>query len=255
MMNNNLSVVILAAGMGTRMMDPKRAGIPKVLHEICGKPMIMYVIDTAKRVANDIVIVIGNKAELVRDALSNQENIIFAIQENQRGTGDAVQCAMPYVPNHAGQVLVLCGDVPLIRRRTVGHLLETHSKENRDISVLSVIAGDPTGYGRIICDEEQTIIKIVEEADATHEQKKEKKINTGIICARSNVLRELLPKIKSDNAQDEIYLTDIIDIGRRGGKNIGFAMCQDFEETIGVNTRGDLDRAEIIMRRRQREIS
>jgi UDP-N-acetylglucosamine diphosphorylase/glucosamine-1-phosphate N-acetyltransferase len=244
---NNVAAVILAAGMGTRMKSNKA----KVLHEIIGRPMVMYVVETASKVVgNKIVLVIGNQADKVKKIVSERNDVIFAIQEEQLGTGHAVLCAQPYIPRHTDHVVILCGDVPLITTNTLIRLIDDHIKTKRDISILAVKIDNPKGYGRILLDVNRNVHGIVEETDATEKQKGIKIINTGIYCIKKEYLFDALKKVKSDNVQGELYLTDIIGIGYKERKNIGVLIGNDIEEVIGVNNREDLKKAEIIMRRR-----
>ncbi len=248
--DNNIAVIILAAGMGKRMKSDKA----KVLHEILGKPMIMYVLETAvNAVGNDVVVVIGNQAEKVQNIVT--ENCMeqfetvpcFALQEEQLGTGHAVMCALPHIPSHTEDVIVLCGDVPLITLKTIRQFADDHIKEKRDISVIAVELDDPKGYGRVLLDENMHLTGIVEEADATEDQKRIKTINTGVYCIKKKILPDLLQKVKSDNAQGEVYLTDIVKIGNKEGKKIGVLIAENHDEFIGVNTVQDLMKTENIM--------
>jgi UDP-N-acetylglucosamine diphosphorylase/glucosamine-1-phosphate N-acetyltransferase len=246
------AVVILAAGMGKRMKSDKA----KVLHEILGKPMIMYVVETAKKVAgNDVVLVVGNQAEKVRKIVSENHTVIFALQQDQLGTGHAVSCALPYLPDHTKNVIILCGDVPLLTFETVNRLLKDHILANRDISLLAVSINNPKGYGRVLFDEKMNVSGIVEEADASSEQKSIKTINTGIYCVKKEILFDSLNKIKSNNVQGEFYLTDIIELGYREGKVVGVLIGDDSEEIVGVNTKNDLMRVENILHNRVRNKS
>jgi len=246
-MTNKLAAVILAAGLGKRMKSDKA----KVLHEINGKPMVMYVIETAKKIAGDsIVVVIGKQAEKVSEIVSKEYKVIFALQKEQLGTGHAVKCALPFLPEYSEQVLILCGDVPLLSYYTVKRLYEEHIKSSRDISVLAVEAGNPKGYGRIILDNENNVSGIVEETDATDAQKQIKIINSGIYCVKKKFLEYSLNKISSNNAQSEFYFTDIIKIGYNYNKNIGVVIGQDNEELLGINSLQDLMAIERIIQKR-----
>lgn len=246
------AIVILAAGLGKRM----KSGKAKVLHEILGKPMIMYVVETANRIAgNNVVLVIGNQADKVREMVSESAEVIFALQKDQLGTGHAVSCALPYLPDNTQEVVVLCGDVPLLTFETVMRLIKDHVKAKRDISLLAVEIDNPKGYGRVLFDKNRNVSGIVEEADASAEQKRIKTINTGIYCIKKEFLFDSLQKVKSDNVQGEFYLTDIVKIGYREGKVVGVIIGGDGEETMGVNNRHDLMTVENIMRNRLRNIS
>ncbi len=251
-MRNNIAVIILAAGMGTRMKSDKA----KVLHEIAGQPMIIYVVAAARKLAgDDIIVVIGNQAQTVRNTLSGFGNLIFAYQDKQLGTAHAVFCALPNIPEHCEEVVVLCGDVPLIQPDTIAGLVEDHLADERDISLLAVELDNPTGYGRVLLDENQQVTRIIEEADATAQQKEIKLINAGIYCINKRFLREALPKIGSDNAQGERYLTDIMEIGYREKKKMGVRAAADSRQILGVNTYQDLEMVDVIMKKQSRIIS
>lgn len=246
------AVIILAAGLGTRMKSDKA----KVLHELMGRPMVLYVVETAKRAVGDsVILVVGHQAQKVMEAVSEKENVCYALQEKQLGTGHAALVALPLLPEETEEVIILCGDVPLLTTETVRELLSDHSRSGRDLTLLAVEVEDPKGYGRILFDNNRNLLKIVEEADATVEQKKIKIINSGIYCVRNNFLRDALKKINTDNAQGELYLTDIIEIGYKERKTIGVMVSSDAEETIGVNSREDLLRAETVLRRRAPKLS
>ena len=245
-------IVILAAGMGKRMKSDKA----KVLHEIFGKPMIMYVVETAKKIAgNDVILVIGHQDDKVRKVVSEDANVIFALQKDQLGTGHAVSCALPYLPDHTQEVIILCGDVPLLTFETVMRLLKDHIMAKRDISLLAVKINNPKGYGRVLFDEKMNVSGIVEEADASAKQKNIKTINTGIYCVKKEILFDSLKKIKSDNVQGEFYLTDVVELGYREGKVVGVLIGDDSEETVGVNTIHDLMTVENILHNRVRNKS
>jgi bifunctional N-acetylglucosamine-1-phosphate-uridyltransferase/glucosamine-1-phosphate-acetyltransferase GlmU-like protein len=153
----NTAVIILAAGLGTRM----RSNKAKVLHGILGRPMVLYVAETARKIAGDeVIVVIGNQAEKVREVVSKEAPLKFAYQARQLGTGHAVLCALPYLPNQCKDVVILCGDVPLITAETILRLMESHKKNRRDITVLAVEMDDPTGYGRIITDKKGLVCRV-----------------------------------------------------------------------------------------------
>jgi len=251
-MKKNVAVVILAAGLGTRMKSDKA----KVLHEVQGRPMILYVVETAREIAgNDIVVVIGNQARKVRQIVSQTAELRFAYQEKQLGTGHAVLCALQHIPAHCEHVVILCGDVPLILPETIKELVEEHLHTRRDISLLAVELENPAGYGRILLDADKQVLGIIEEADATAEQKQIKLINTGIYCVRKQFLTDALPNISANNAQGEIYLTDIIAIGYKKHKKMGLIMCNNCQQILGVNTCEDLKAVDAIMSARLRIIA
>ena len=237
-MKDDVAVVILAAGMGTRMKSDKA----KVLHEIAGRPMIAYVVEAAQKIAgDDVVVVIGHQASAVRASLSVYPQLLFAHQDQQLGTAHAVSCALPHIPAHCEQVIILCGDVPLIQPETIAGLVKDHKDDNRDISLLAVELDNPCGYGRVLVNENNSIAAIIEEADASAEQKEIKLINTGVYCIDKAFLLEALPKIGSDNAQGELYLTDVIGIGYRENRKMGVRVSGDCQQILGVNTCQDLE--------------
>jgi len=214
------------------------------------------VVEVAKKIAGDnVVLVIGYQAEKVRKVVSEQTNALFALQEEQLGTGHAVMCAIPQIPSHVREVVILCGDVPLLTEKTLTGLLEDHVKAGRDISLLAVEIENPKGYGRLLIDENKQLKGIVEEADASAEQKKLKIINAGIYCIKKEILFDSLKKITSDNVKGEFYLTDIVEIGYRNKGTMGVLVGDDWRETVGVNTKQDLMTAEYIMRDRMRNMS
>jgi UDP-N-acetylglucosamine diphosphorylase/glucosamine-1-phosphate N-acetyltransferase len=245
-MKDNIAVVILAAGLGTRM----KSGRAKVLHEIHGAPMIFYVLEAATRIpCNDIVVVVGNQADTVKMVVSDRYKVCFALQEKQLGTGHAVQCAIPYIPEHVEEVLILCGDVPLVRSKTLKWLVEGHVDAGRDVTVLSVEMDDPNGYGRVVRNDKGRVCGIVEQVDATEEQKKIRDVNTGIYCVKKSFLLEALNLLDTDNQQSELYLTDIIRIGYERSREIGSMASSTIEEFLGVNTQEDLRRVSSIISR------
>ncbi|MEJ2728310.1 MAG: NTP transferase domain-containing protein [Deltaproteobacteria bacterium] len=242
-MNSEIAVVILAAGLGTRMKSNKA----KVLHEVCGKPMINYVAETARKIAgNNVVLVVGNQADEVRRTVSKLGAFNFAYQKEQLGTGHAVRCALPHIPHHCREVVILYGDVPLIKVDTVNALIKAHTN-----SVLAVELEDPTGYGRILLDESRRVQGIVEESDATAQQKRIRLINTGIFCVKKDFLLRAVPRIKSDNAQGEIYFTDIVEIAYNENMHIGVSMGGRHLEVTGINTIEELKNVERAMKNPQ----
>jgi UDP-N-acetylglucosamine diphosphorylase/glucosamine-1-phosphate N-acetyltransferase len=253
-LEKKIAVIILAAGLGTRMKSDKA----KVLHQIQNRPMILYVVETARKVAGDnVIVVIGNQAEEVRKVISESEKaeLIFAHQDKQLGTAHAVLCALPHIPDHCHEVVILCGDVPLILPGTITGLVEDHLKGDYDISVLAVELENPHGYGRIVLDDKKQVCGIIEEADATVEQKKIKLINTGIYCVNKKFLLDALPNIQSNNAQGELYLTDIMAVGYREKKQIGVRIGTDSLQILGVNNCQDLEVVDAVMEKRNRIIS
>jgi len=251
-MKTKICTIILAAGLGTRMKSDKA----KVLHAILGRPMISYVVETAVNISGEnVVLVVGHQADTVRRVVSKQATVRYALQEKQLGTGHAVMCALPYVPDTADNVMLLSGDVPNLSAETARRLLNEHLAADRDLSILAIDIDRPKGYGRIIVDSAGRVARIVEEVDASVAQKQIKTINTGIYCAKKNFLFDALKKVKADNAQGEYYLTDIIEIGCTAGRCVGVMVGRDPDEVLGVNSVQDLMAAENIMRLRRGKIA
>ena len=245
----NVAAVILAAGLGTRM----QSDLAKVLHPILGRPMISYVLQTACDIAADnVVVVVGHQADAVKQVCSTTPGIGFALQEKQLGTGHAVQCAMPHLADSVEEVIILCGDVPMLKSGTVAQLLHEHKANKRVLSLLAVEVDQPCGYGRVIMDDRRNLTKIVEEADATANEKAVRLINSGIYCVNRLFLDNSLDQITPDNAQGEFYLTDIIAIGYEDGRNIGVMVGSDAMEVSGVNSLDDLKFVEKIILKNQR---
>ena len=251
-MVRDIGIVILAAGLGTRMKSDKA----KVLHEICNRPMIQYVVDTAKAVAeSNVIVVVGHQADLVRQSAAQCGDFHYATQHKQLGTGHAVMCALPHIPEGVQDVVILCGDVPLIRAETIEHLIYDHLRHRRHVTLLAVKMADPSGYGRVIFNESGKLTGIVEQADADEAQKKIQIVNSGIYVVNQTFLTYALPQIRDDNKQKEIYLTDIIAIGRRLNKEMGAIISDDSEEILGVNSVSDLQHVENIIKNWKSELS
>jgi UDP-N-acetylglucosamine diphosphorylase/glucosamine-1-phosphate N-acetyltransferase len=245
MMNHSVEIIILAAGKGTRMKSEKA----KVLHTVSGRPMIMHVLDTAIKVAGkDIIIVIGHQAEKVKKVVAANEDVKFALQKEQRGTGHAVQCALPELSNNCANVVILSGDVPLIKSTTIKDLITEHLKYKNDVTVLGVCLDNPFGYGRIVENEFGGVEKIVEQADADEMQKNINIVNSGIYCVKRDFIEISLTQIKSDNAQNEVYLTDIVGIANKHHKKIGLKICEDQTEVMGINSSQDLMNIESMLK-------
>ncbi len=243
----SLSVIILAAGQGTRM----RSSLPKVLHPIAGKPMLQHVVDTCRSLrADNIFVVYGHGGDQVKTAIEGTE-ITWVEQAEQLGTGHAVDQASPHIKDD-DDVLILYGDVPLIHHDTLYELLKI--REPDGVSLLTVDLPDPTGYGRIIRDNEQSVIGIVEQKDATPEQLEVCEVNTGILSARGGDLKRWLSQLTNNNAQGEYYLTDIIGLAAADKRQIVTATPNDATEVEGVNNRlqlAALERAYQLTRARE----
>ena len=244
-MDQKLAAVILAAGQGTRM----KSELPKVLHAVGGKPMLSQVVQTARAVgATPIIPVIGHGAELVRRAL-NSEELIFVLQEQQLGTGHALQCAETTLHDFTGDLLLLCGDVPLLREETLRALLGHHHKTGASVTILTAEMADPTGYGRILRGPNGVEL-IVEEKDATDAQRQVREINTGIYLFRAPQVFAFLRQLDNCNAQGEYYLTDVVSAARQAGERVEAMLVADAQETMGINDRVQMAQADHIMRGR-----
>ena len=241
----NLTAVILAAGKGTRM----KSKLPKVLHKVGGHPMLEHVMDAAEAAGcRDNVVVIGHGAELVRELVGDRARI--ALQAEQLGTGHAVLQAADTLKDFTGTVMILCGDTPLLEAEELEKFYAEHVKSGAAATVMSALMDDPFGYGRILRDANGDVAGIVEQKDASEEQKQIKEINTGNYCVEAPLLFEVLRTLGNNNAQGEYYLTDVLAKLRAMGKKVGGVITADSEMIMGVNSRRQLAEAESVMRRR-----
>ncbi|HEX6716964.1 MAG TPA: bifunctional UDP-N-acetylglucosamine diphosphorylase/glucosamine-1-phosphate N-acetyltransferase GlmU [Pyrinomonadaceae bacterium] len=243
-----LNVLVMAAGLGTRMKS-RRA---KVLHELGGLPLIAHVVRAAQALdPRSIIVIVGHQAEEVERAVLAEVGELgsFVIQEKQRGTGDAVESARSMLEHSDSLVLVLSGDVPMIRVETLKKFIEHHNTAGATCSILSVRLENPTGYGRIIRDESGSFQKIVEQRDATDEQRQVREINSGIYCFEAKDLFQALRKIEPKNDQGEYYLTDVPEIILASGGTVSVYVHNDAREVYGVNTRAELAEFENLLRR------
>lgn len=226
-----------------------KSGLPKVLHPICGRPMLEYVLGLARDLkVNKTVVVLGYKHAEVKKRL--RPGLKIAIQRRMIGTADAIKAAFSALGNFKGTVLVLYGDIPLLKKETVQKLLRYHQENNFDATLLSADVAKPEGYGRVLRDKYASISGIVEEKDADDFQKEIKEINTGIICFDKGKLQEALRQIRPDNRKKEYYLTDAIGIFHKKGYSLGSIKIKDAKEAMGINSREDLARANSIMQKR-----
>lgn len=245
---SNIHAVVLAAGQGTRM----KSKLYKVLHPVCGKPMVKHVTDTlAAMQVEDVVVVVGHGAEAVRDTLG--DSVAYALQSEQLGTAHAVQQAVPHLLDKEGTTFILYGDVPLLSEETLRAILACHEEQQAAATVLTADVADPAGYGRIIRNEAGEVLRIVEHKDASDEQRAIREINTGIYCFDNNKLIAALSQVKNENVQGEYYVTDCIGILRDAGEKVMAFIARDPDETMGVNDRVQLAEAESYMRRRINE--
>ena len=236
--------IILAAGQGKRI----KSNLPKVLHKACGKEMVNHVIDTMREAGiDDVNVIIGKGAKLVQDRTSSR-NVTYSLQEEQLGTGHAVKCAKAFLDGKSGVVAIFTGDAPLIKASTVKKLIDIHIANNNCATLLTSIVENPTGYGRIVRNN-NAVEKIVEHKDCSEDELNITEINAGMYCFDIKNLLDALGKLSNNNAQGEYYLTDVIEIFKSNGEKIG-AMVTNFEETLGVNSRSELAVVENILRKR-----
>ncbi len=239
-------VIILAAGKGTRM----KSILPKVLHRAGGKPMVKHVLDAAKLAgARRSIIVVGFGAEEVQAAVQGEAEIVR--QEEQLGTGHAVRMAEPLLSKEPGTVMVLCGDTPLLTAGLLKNLYESHREARAKATVLTAILPDATGYGRVIRSEDGSVEKIVEHKDATEAEREVREVNSGIYCFEREELFSALTEVGCDNAQGEYYLPDVLTILRARGEKIWAIAAENYQETLGVNSRVQLAGVERILRQRK----
>ena len=229
-----------------------KSKMPKVLHKVCGKPLSKWVIDASKAAGADkVCAVVGHKAETVKEVLGDVCE--FALQAEQKGTGHAVMQAIDVIKNSKGEVVILNGDTPLITAETINKAIEYHKNNGNQATVITAILDDATGYGRIVRDNDGSVLKIVEQKDASEEEKKINEVNSGMYVFDAQSLVYALDKITPNNAQGEYYLTDTLEILLSAGKKIGGYAISDNDEIRGINDRVQLNEAENIMQKRINE--
>lgn len=234
--------IILAAGKGTRM----KSDTPKVLHTIFDKTLVGYVIDAVNNtgLADENFVIVGHQAERVEEYINkNYDNAKCVLQSPQLGTGHAVSMALPYLKDFDGEVIILCGDTPLITSETIKEFVEYHRDNKSDLTVMSAIFENPTNYGRIIRNQDGSLNSIVEEKDATPEQKTVKEINAGIYCINWAKIKPAFNELTSNNAQGEYYLTDIIKWGNEKNLSVNAYTLKNNEEIFGINSKTHLAEA------------
>ncbi len=255
-----LSAIVLAAGAGTRM----KSSLPKSLHRICGRPMVVHVLAALEPVSVDhVVVVVGHGSEQVIEAVRSTQpdarRLHFVEQRVQRGTGDAVATALPALPDFVGDVaddeddadvIVMPCDMPLLETSNIALLVDQHRYSDSAATILTVDVEDPTGYGRIVRDKHDRIARIIEERDATSEQREIREVNTSVYCFRLSLLQAALRKIDAQNDQGELLLTDVIDVLSTAGHRVSSVMINDATWAVGVNDRAQLANAEAQLRRR-----
>ena len=240
-MNNELRVIILAAGKGTRM----NSALPKVLHKLNGKALVDFVLDESELLNPlETILVVGFKKEQVISHTENRINLKYATQIEQLGTGHAVLQAEELLKNKKGHIIILYGDVPNIKASTLRPVIDDHILNNRDLTLITAEIDNPSGYGRIIRDENGKLLKIVEEKDCNDDEKKIKEWNPGIYIFKIPNVFEVLNNIKSNNASKEYYLTDVIELAQQSNMQINAIKIANSNEVIGVNTADQLEELE-----------
>jgi bifunctional UDP-N-acetylglucosamine pyrophosphorylase/glucosamine-1-phosphate N-acetyltransferase len=245
-----LAAVVLAAGLGTRM----RSERAKVLHELGGRPLLRYPLAALATLdPKRVVLVVGHQAEAVAEAAraAGLTGLQSVLQAEQHGTGHAVRCAAPALADFRGDVVILYGDVPMIRPATLEALMRTHRTERADLTLLTVRFPDPTGYGRIVRGGDGRVRGIVEQRDATPAQRAITEINPGFYCIRAEVLFPMLRRLRANNAQGELYLTDLVGMAAGDGLRVASLESDSPEEVAGINTRVELARMEALVRDEQ----
>ena len=239
------TAIILAAGKGTRM----QSDLPKVLHPVCGRPMLAYVLDTARQAGSGrLLVVVGHRAALVKQTFPDDAgDISWVLQSPQMGTGHAVMVCKSELTGLDGPVLVLAGDGPLIRPETLRQLIEIHQATGAACTLATSILPEPGGYGRIIRDEAGNLVGIVEALDATAEQKAIREVNVSIYCFDAAALRDVIARLKNDNAKGEYYLTDALGLLASDGRKIAAIAAVPPEDVLSINTLDELRKVSDIM--------
>ena len=241
--------IILAAGKGTRM----KSETPKVLHTIFDKTLVGYVIEAVNKtgLVDENFVIVGHQAERVEDYIKKTyDNTKTVLQSPQLGTGHAVSMVLPYLKDFEGEVIILCGDTPLVTEDTLKEFIESHHANNSDLTVMSAIFENPTNYGRIIRNSDGTLNSIVEEKDATAEQKAVKEVNAGIYCLNWSKIKPAFGELKSNNAQGEYYLTDIIKWANEQAMKVDAYILKNNDEIFGINSKTHLAEASKMLNQR-----
>jgi len=238
--------LVLAAGKGTRMYSD----LAKVLHLICGRPMLSYTLIAVEELGFDrVLVVVGHQAERIREVFAEAQ-VEWVLQYQQLGTAHAVQCALPYLTDHGGSVLICCGDTPLLSAETLRMFHIEHVSRGADLSVLSMLLDEPGSYGRVVRGPGGEVSAIIEAKDASEQERTIREVNTGIYCASADLLRAVLPDVENANVQGEYYLTDVVQMAAGRGWNVQAVTASDPIEFLGVNTEEELEVAEKVIRQR-----
>lgn len=240
----NLKALVLAAGKGTRM----KSELPKVIHKVNGIPMVKKILNELDALqTEENILILGHKKEVVLEELGD---VKYVVQEEQLGTGHAIMQAKELLQDYDGDVMILCGDTPLLRHETLKRMYEAHKESGASTTILTSIYENPFGYGRIVKNG-NNVVAIVEEKEADEETKKIKEVNAGVYCCNSKELFEALGKVTNNNEKGEYYLTDIVSIQVNEGKTIGSFVLEDNEEILGVNSKVELAQASKVLRERK----
>ncbi|MHC4844449.1 MAG: sugar phosphate nucleotidyltransferase [Planctomycetota bacterium] len=243
--------IILAAGVSSRM----KTDTPKVLHKVCGRPMLQYVLDACKDAGIEkTYVIVGYGAEQVKQAFTNTYDITWILQAEQLGTAHAVMCCTDYLKDFTGNTLVLCGDGPLIRPETLKTLIETHLNSSAALTLATAIIDNPNGYGRIVRNSDGSLKEIVEHKDCSEKQLQIKEINPSYYIFDNKILFETLQKVKPDNVQHEYYLTDALSIILQDGHKVTAVNALQPQEAMSANTKQQLEQINQIMEERLKTI-
>lgn len=239
--NENVKAVILAAGKGTRMKSEK----PKVLHEIFNKPLVSWVLSVCENAGSfENIVIVGHRGEMVSEFISkNHPKSVCVEQKEQLGTGHAVSMAKSALDAFSGCVLVLCGDTPLVTAESLKKFINFHYENNADVTVMSAILENPSGYGRVVRDSKDNVSEIVEQKDCTEVQKTINEINAGMYCINWQKIKNFFNELKNNNSQNEYYMTDIIKWGNEKGLKVSGYILENADETLGINSRAQLAEA------------
>ena len=243
-----IDAIILAAGKGTRM----QSDLPKVMHEVADRPMVHWVVDACRAAgAGRIIVVVGHRAELVRDSLGGEPDVEFVTQSEQLGTGHAVDQAREALASSPdNDLLVLCGDGPLIRSETLGLLLDRHRSTGAAATLATAVIDDPTGYGRIVRDEQGDFARIVEQKDASEAELEIREVNPSYYCFRCGSLFDRLSRTTNENANGEYYVTDVFGLSRSDGDRVAVVDAVPPEDILSINTPDQLAEVDRILRGR-----
>ena len=242
-----LAAIILAAGRSTRM----KTDWPKVMHEVCGRSMLGHVLSACRQAGiGEFYIVVGFGKQRIIDAFGGQEAVHFIEQREQKGTGHAVSMCASALKDFSGDVVVLAGDMPMVRSRTLQTLIQSHRAAGAAASLATTVLDDPSSYGRIVRDAAGGFERIVEHRDCTDEQLKIREVNPSYYCFDARSLFDALPRIKPDNAKGEYYVTDVLEVIRQAGKAVRAATSVPAVNAMGINSRADLAEVSRLMQRR-----